>query len=248
MSPSRRHGTLTPSSFLQVPPIRLSSNVRNVSPDGALRENARYRNVLPDGWSTADHASRMLSLPGVTPSAFVLNVQCAGSPSFVPPANCVSRSLGSWLRTTRPAVQPRPVDEPLAVRLVAVSALEAAARQRDRRRCQRARRHRGHRARHHGSDSGCDGHLAPRHVVHSWARISPSHHPFRRIREDHPSALSMFRRLPETVLPFSALSASPLLRRRALMSPKSQEECCLSSIAAAAATYGVAMLVPDMYA
>ena len=106
MSPSRRHGTLTPSAFFHVPPIRLSSNVRNVSPDGALRENARYRNVLPDGWSTADHASRMLSLPGVTPPAFVLNVQCAGSPSFVPPANCVSCSLGSWLRTTRPASSP----------------------------------------------------------------------------------------------------------------------------------------------
>ena len=58
----------------------------------------------------------------------------------------------------------------------------------------------------------------------------------------------MFSRLPKTVLPFSAYSSSPLLRSRELMSPTSQEELCWRSMAAAAATYGVAMLVPDMYA
>ena len=64
----------------------------------------------------------------------------------------------------------------------------------------------------------------------------------------YPSALLRFRRLPEAVLPFSDFSAFPFLRRRELMSPTLQEECSLRSIAAAAATYGAAMLVPDMYA
>ena len=64
----------------------------------------------------------------------------------------------------------------------------------------------------------------------------------------YPSALLMLRRLPETVLPFSDFSALPFLRSRELMSPTLHEEWALRSIAAAAATYGAAMLVPDMYA
>src|SRR6476619_3616424 len=57
----------------------------------------------------------------------------------------------------------------------------------------------------------------------------------------------MFRRLPDAVLPFSAFSLSPVSRRRELIWPLLQDECSLRSIAAAAATYGAAMLVPDMY-
>ena len=47
-------------------------------------------------------------LPGVTPPVIVSNVQCAGSPSFVPPANCVSFALSSGLWPTRPAPAARP--------------------------------------------------------------------------------------------------------------------------------------------
>ena len=50
-------------------------------------------------------------------------------------------------------------------------------------------------------------------------------------------------------MPFSGfLGAAPVLRRRELISPTLQDECSLRSSAAAAATYGAAMLVPDMYA
>jgi hypothetical protein len=103
MSPSRRQGIVALLSFVQVRPDWLSSNVRNVSPVGALRANARYRKVLPVGWSTADQASRMFALPGVTPPGVFSMDQCAGSPSFVPPANVVSSAFGSSLCFTRPA-------------------------------------------------------------------------------------------------------------------------------------------------
>src|SRR5215210_736754 len=45
----------------------------------------------------------MFDFPGVTPPASVVNVQCAGSPSFVPPPNALSLTLGSGLSPTRPA-------------------------------------------------------------------------------------------------------------------------------------------------
>ena len=87
-------------SLTHVLPDWLSSKERNVSPTEASRANARYRNVVPAGWCTADQASRMFALPGVTPPGVVSNDQCAGSPSFVPPANVVSCSFGSSLWTT----------------------------------------------------------------------------------------------------------------------------------------------------
>ena len=49
-------------------------------------------------------------------------------------------------------------------------------------------------------------------------------------------------------LALQRLQLVPCLRRRELMSPRLHEEWALRSIAAAAATYGAAMLVPDMYA
>src|SRR3954451_1803356 len=105
MSPSRRHGIFAPAGLVQSWPSWLSSNVRNVSPVGAARVNARYRNVLPPtGWSTAAHASRMLDLAGLTPPASVVKRHAAGFPSSVPPWNEVSCPLGSSLCPTRPVL------------------------------------------------------------------------------------------------------------------------------------------------
>src|SRR4051794_5801344 len=105
VSPPPRHGVFAPAGLVQSSPSRLSANVRNVSPVGAARVNARYRNVLPPtGCSTAAHASRMLDLAGLTPPASVVKRHAAGFPSSVPPANEVSCPLGSSLCPTRPVL------------------------------------------------------------------------------------------------------------------------------------------------
>ena len=101
-SPVVRHG-ISVWPLFQRRPSRLSSNVIAAVPVPSSRVKARYRNVSRPGWSTAPHASRMLTLPGVTPPASVVASQSPGWSTFDPPTNAVSCALSSGACTTRPA-------------------------------------------------------------------------------------------------------------------------------------------------
>ena len=129
-SPVVRHG-ISVWPLFQRRPSRLSSNAIAAVPLASSRVKARYRNVSVPGWSTAPHASRMLTLPGETPP---------GSVVFVPvdrPENLRSPDEGRVLRVVVVGVhdapgglQPLPVDVERRVVLVAVAALEVAPVQR----------------------------------------------------------------------------------------------------------------------
>ena len=70
-----------------------------------------YRNVSGPTWSTDDHASRMLALPGVTPPLSVVRSQPPGSSSLLPPLKALSSPVRIG-RVGDPArgLGPRPVD------------------------------------------------------------------------------------------------------------------------------------------
>ncbi len=76
---------LAPAPLVQLLPIRLSSNVMNVLPDGALRMNAACRNELAVVSSACDHMPSRSDLPGVQPSSVSLNPQSFGESSLTPP-------------------------------------------------------------------------------------------------------------------------------------------------------------------
>ena len=105
-SPVVRHGILA-WPLCQRRPSRLSSNAIAAVPVPSSRVKARYRNVSVPGWSTAPHASRMLTLPGVTPPGLDGGVPVNWPEHFDPPTKAVSCALSSGrARRVRPPAAP----------------------------------------------------------------------------------------------------------------------------------------------